>query len=50
MESQNKSVESSDKSVESPPKSVQSQPKKIDFEITNPDDIEMDDKGQLELF
>src|SRR5665213_3715802 len=44
------------KSVESPPdKSVQSsqdqpmqsQPKKIDFEITNPDDIEIDDKGQL---
>jgi topoisomerase-4 subunit A len=29
-------------------KSVQS--KKIDFEITNPDDIDMDDKGQLGLF
>ncbi|HEY9535128.1 MAG TPA: DNA gyrase/topoisomerase IV subunit A [Mucilaginibacter sp.] len=25
-------------------------PKKIDFEITNPDDIDMDDKGQLGLF
>lgn len=25
-------------------------PKKIDFEITNPDDIEIDDKGQLGLF
>ena len=24
--------------------------KKVDFEITNPDDIEMDDKGQLGLF
>jgi len=24
--------------------------KKIDFEITNPDDIDMDDKGQLGLF
>ncbi|MES2378655.1 MAG: DNA gyrase/topoisomerase IV subunit A [Bacteroidota bacterium] len=28
----------------------QPQPKKIDFEITNPDDIEIDDKGQLGLF
>ncbi len=35
-------------SVESPPQSVQS--KKIDFEITNPDDIDIDDKGQLGLF
>lgn len=26
------------------------QPKKIDFEITNPDDIDIDDKGQLGLF
>ena len=25
-------------------------PKKVDFEITNPDDIEIDDKGQLGLF
>ncbi|MBC7399091.1 MAG: DNA gyrase/topoisomerase IV subunit A [Mucilaginibacter sp.] len=38
-----KSVESSNPSVESPAK-------KIDFEITNPDDIEIDDKGQLGLF
>jgi len=38
------SVESSSESVESPP------PKKIDFEITNPDDIDIDDKGQLGLF
>jgi len=53
-----KSVESSPKSVESPeiksvqsaPKSVESPPKKIDFEITNPDDIDIDDKGQLGLF
>jgi topoisomerase-4 subunit A len=38
------SVESSqEKSVESPKKT-------IDFEITNPDDIEMDDNGQLGLF
>lgn len=46
-----KSVES----VKSSPKSVQSSPesppkKKIDFEITNPDDIDIDDKGQLGLF
>jgi len=27
-----------------------SAPKKIDFEITNPDDIDIDDKGQLGLF
>jgi topoisomerase-4 subunit A len=40
----------SDQSVESSPKSVESPPKKIDFEITNPDDIEIDDKGQLGLF
>ncbi len=39
-----KSVESSEESVESPPI------KKIDFEITNPDDIDIDDKGQLGLF
>ncbi|MXV17806.1 DNA gyrase/topoisomerase IV subunit A [Hufsiella ginkgonis] len=25
-------------------------PKKVDFEITNPDDIEIDDKGQINLF
>lgn len=31
---------------EEPPKP----PKKIDFEITNPDDIDMDDQGQLGLF
>jgi len=43
-------VESTPKSVESPAKSVQSQTKKIDFEITNPGDIEIDDKGQLGLF
>jgi topoisomerase-4 subunit A len=42
-----KSVES--ESVESKPQSVES-PKKIDFEITNPDDIDIDDKGQLGLF
>jgi topoisomerase-4 subunit A len=38
----------SEPSVEPTPPAVQS--KKIDFEITNPDDIEIDDKGQLGLF
>jgi len=50
VESPKKSEESSPQSAESQTKSVQSPPKKIDFEITNPDDIEMDDKGQLGLF
>ena len=36
--------------VESPPKPADPPVKKIDFEITNPDDIEIDDKGQLGLF
>ncbi|SDT55010.1 topoisomerase-4 subunit A [Mucilaginibacter mallensis] len=58
------SVESPKKSVESPeaesveeseetPKQESVEPppiKKIDFEITNPDDIDIDDKGQLGLF
>jgi topoisomerase-4 subunit A len=43
-----------EESVKSQPESVESQeakpPKKIDFEITNPDDIDIDDKGQLGLF
>ncbi len=50
VESPPKSEESSPKSLESQNKPVQSPAKKIDFEITNPDDIEMDDKGQLGLF
>jgi topoisomerase-4 subunit A len=50
VKSEEPSVESQEKSVESPEKSVQSPPKKIDFEITNPDDIDIDDKGQLGLF
>jgi len=32
------------------PEPEQTQSKKVDFEITNPDDIDMDDKGQLGLF
>jgi topoisomerase-4 subunit A len=39
-----------EKSVESSSESVQSPPKKIDFEITNPDDVDIDDTGQLGLF
>jgi topoisomerase-4 subunit A len=37
-------------SVKSPDKPLESTHKKVDFEITNPDDIDMDDKGQLGLF
>ena len=49
--SEDQPAESSEnKSVESLSKSEQSPPKKIDFEITNPDDIDIDDKGQLGLF
>lgn len=44
VESNPESVKSEEKSVESPPK------KKIDFEITNPDDLDIDDTGQLGLF
>lgn len=40
----------SDEPVEPSPKPAQIQTKKIDFEITNPDDIDIDDKGQLGLF
>ena len=42
------SVEMPEQSVESPKESVQS--KKIDFEITNPEDLDIDDKGQIGLF
>lgn len=35
--------------VEAPVSDVKP-PKKVDFEITNPDDIKLDDKGQLGLF
>jgi len=48
--SEDKSVESNQESAESDQKPVESPPKKIDFEITNPDDIDIDDKGQLGLF
>jgi topoisomerase-4 subunit A len=47
VNSPTQSVESQTQSVES---SVEAHNKKIDLEITNPDDIEMDDKGQLGLF
>jgi topoisomerase-4 subunit A len=52
--SEEEAVKPKDQSVESPGKSEESEEehphKKVDFEITNPDDIDMDDKGQLGLF
>ena len=39
-------LNSSNKANDGPSKS----PRKIDFEITNPDDVDIDDKGQLGLF
>jgi topoisomerase IV subunit A len=50
VESPAKPVESSEKSMESPKTEEPVQHKKVDFEITNPDDIDIDDKGQLGLF
>ncbi|HEY4197123.1 MAG TPA: DNA gyrase/topoisomerase IV subunit A, partial [Mucilaginibacter sp.] len=50
IEPKGESGESKNQSVESSENPVQSPPKKIDFEITNPDDIDIDDKGQLGLF
>lgn len=44
------STEPASKSAESPGQPVNPPPKKIDFEITNPDDIDIDDQGQLGLF
>jgi topoisomerase-4 subunit A len=44
------STEPSSKSEESPEQPVNPPSKKIDFEITNPDDIDIDDQGQLGLF
>ncbi|MDB5152859.1 MAG: gyrase/topoisomerase subunit [Mucilaginibacter sp.] len=53
-ESEEEAVGPKDQSVESPGKSEESEEehphKKVDFEITNPDDIDMDDQGQLGLF
>lgn len=48
--SERQSVQSKQESVESGDRSVESPPKKIDFEITNPDDIDIDDNGQIGLF
>jgi len=44
--SQKESSDEPTEQLEEPPKP----PKKIDFEITNPDDIDIDDQGQLGLF
>jgi topoisomerase-4 subunit A len=45
-----KTVQPEKSSVESSEKPVEPPAKKIDFEITNPDDVDIDDKGQLGLF
>ena len=51
VESNNQSEKSQEiEPVELPQRSVEPSPKKVDFEITNPDDIDIDDKGQLGLF
>ena len=51
VESPTNSEEGAQQKVEPPVEPVPPhQVKKIDFEITNPDDIEIDDKGQLGLF
>jgi topoisomerase-4 subunit A len=47
-----KSVKSAElkKEIEKPVTKEEPPVKKVDFEITNPDDVEIDDKGQLGLF
>jgi topoisomerase-4 subunit A len=49
-EPQVKSAQSANEPEASPGESVESHNNKIDLEITNPDDIEIDDKGQIGLF
>jgi topoisomerase-4 subunit A len=43
-------AEAEDESVQPEEKPAEPPHKKVDFEITNPDDIDIDDKGQLGLF
>ena len=43
-------VEPEEQPENKPAQPAEPAPKKIDFEITNPNDIEIDDKGQLGLF
>jgi topoisomerase-4 subunit A len=50
LQDQSAVQQQSEESVKSKPKAVESPKKKIDFEITNLNDIEIDDKGQLGLF
>jgi topoisomerase-4 subunit A len=45
-----KPEEHKEEEVKSSPEQVEPPKKKVDFEITNPDDIDIDDKGQLGLF
>jgi topoisomerase-4 subunit A len=44
------SAESTAEPIDEPVQPEEPPVKKVDFEITNPDDIEIDDKGQLGLF
>jgi topoisomerase-4 subunit A len=50
VESLKQSADPQTESVKLPDDPMEPQSKKIDFEITNPDDIDIDDKGQLGLF
>lgn len=43
-------VKKEEAKAEEKPETEEKPAKKVDFEITNPDDIDMDDKGQLGLF
>lgn len=43
-------VKKEEAKTEDKPQTEEKPAKKIDFEITNPDDIDIDDKGQLGLF
>lgn len=48
--SETEEPEDSANTAESPSPAAEPAPKKVDFEITNPDDIDIDDTGQLGLF
>jgi topoisomerase-4 subunit A len=48
--SETKEPEDSANTAESSSPAAEPAPKKVDFEITNPDDIDIDDTGQLGLF
>lgn len=53
LEAEKEIVHESDPDIERIEKAIHAEPTKpktIDFEITNPDDVEIDDKGQIGLF